>query len=283
MALSLTGLVRKLWPLALLSAAVLAQDGSWHSGVVNASVAANYAAADVVFKGFLQELTEVPQGYKAEFSVDIPIKNAKTSNVVVFSAKDDTCGHLENMKTYLVYAQKIGSQLWADLCNGTKPRSLAESDLKYIHTINAKITPECNEDRIRKLGSMAAEIVTAEVDGKPRGSFPAFWSGLVRSTEDVPYHLKTVIKGHVDQEKFVVEHIVVDNSLTADIDIPRLSPSLFQKGNYLLLFLEPGSVAPNDRIEPRSTRGVGYVSLDEDCGVLPADAEVLDIVSKGIQ
>jgi len=249
------------------------------------SVQSNYDAADAVFLGFVQGLDRVPEGLKVTFKIDTAIKGvAKQTQLVGFVEEHSQCGKLKEFGTYLVYARDLNHQVWVDLCHGTKHRSVAEGDLRYIHTINHKVDPECSGDRINKLISKATIIVEAEVIG-PREEFWSCWSGIARCTEDVAYRLKRTLKGRVNQQEFLVEHVLVHNSLSADIDVPRVSPILFRPGNLVLLFLESGTTAPDDRLEPRATRGVSYVDIDEDCGALAADADELEgtALSKGNQ
>jgi hypothetical protein len=278
----LTNVARTSAALALLFVPAFAQEDSQHTPVVvESSVGANYAAADVVFLGFLQNLVEVSLGYKAEFRVDTPIKNIKASKVVVFSARNGRCGHFEDLKAYLVYAQNIGGQLWADLCNGTKHRSLAEGDLQYIHTINPKVSPECGPARIEKLSKRSETIVVAEV-GPTENTFYSCWSGLARCVQNERYSVRQVLKGRVSEAEIVVEHVIVDNSLTADVDVPQLSLLLFHQGNEVVLFLWPSASAPYGDARQRAKDGVGFADADEDCGVLPADEGTVQLVQSTI-
>jgi hypothetical protein len=283
MSSSLTDFARTLAAVALLAVAAFAQEDSQRSpAVVESSVGANYAAADVVFLGILQNLVEVPLGYKAEFKVQTPIKNAKASNVVVFSARDGRCGHFEDLKAYLVYAQNIGGQLWADLCSGTIHRSLAEADLQYIHTLNPKVSPECGPVRIEKMSKRSETIVVAEVLGATENTFFSCWSGLARCVQNERYRVKQVLKGRVSEGEIVVEHVIVDNSLTADVDVLQLSPLLFHLGSEVVLFLGPSASAPYGDARQRANDGVGFADVDEDCGALPADAGTVQLVQSAI-
>jgi hypothetical protein len=268
--------------LVLLSATVSGQNESQHAAARDSSVAANYAAADVVFKGFLQNLVAVPEGYKAEFNVDTPVKNVKESKVVVFSAKESRCGHFEEMKAYLVYAQDIGGQLWVDLCNGTKHRSVAEPDLQYIHSINDKVSPECSRKRLERLSKRSEVIALAGVVGTAEETLFSCWSGLVRCIQDERYEVKQVLKGTVQEKNIVVEHVIVDNSLTADVHTPQLSPYLFRPGNQVVLFLWPSASSPYGDAVQRASRGAGFSDADEDCGVLPADSDTIELVNSVI-
>lgn len=257
MAISVTGVLRTTYVLALMCLAGSAQDESRTSPAGDSSVAASYAAADVVFEGFLENLTDVPQGYKAEFKVDTPIKNVKASKVFAFSAKDSRCGHLENLKSYLVYAQNVSGALWVDLCNGTKHRSLSEADLKYIHTLNPKVGPECSRTRLEKLSKRSDLVLLAEVSGTKENNFFSCWSGLARCVQDERYKVVQVFKGYVDEPEIIVEHVIVDNSLTADVDVPQFSPSLFREGNRVVLFLWHSATAPYGDARQRAADGVG--------------------------
>jgi len=262
----------------LVSLTTYAQIDAQRSLAPESSVAASYAAADVVFKGFLQNLFAVPTGLKAEFRVEVPIKNVHASKVVVLSATDGRCGRLEEMKDYVVYAQNIGGSLWVDLCNGTKHRSLAEPDLKYIHSLNPKISPECSRARVAKLSKRSEVIILAEVIGTTNDTLFSCWSGLARCVQDERYTVKRILKGHVEEQEIVVEHVIVDNSLTADVQVPQLSPSLFREGNQVVLFLWPSASVPYGDAEQRRDRNVGFADVDEDCGVLPADTNAVELV-----
>lgn len=280
----MTNVARTTAALALLSIAASAQEDSQRSlPVAESSVNANYVAADVVFLGFLQNLAEVPLGYKAEFRIDTPIKNIKASKAVVLSAKDSRCGHLENLKAYLVYAQDVSGQLWADLCSGTKHRSLAEADLRYIHTLNQKVSPECGRTKIEKLSKLSETIVLAEVLGTRETMLFSCWSGLARCVQNERYSIKQVLKGRVGEAEIVVEHVIVDNSLTADVYVPQLSPLLFRRGNQVVLFLWPNASAPYGDKQQNALDGVGFADVDEDCGVLPGDAETIELVQESIR
>jgi|SRR5271168_446993 len=270
-------------PAFLIVVALAQEDSQRRQPLADSSAAANYAAADVVFLGFLQNLVETPVGHKAEFKVDAPIKNMTTSKITVFSAKDSRCGHLEDLKAYLVYAQDVGGQLWVDFCGGTKHRSLAEGDLRYIHTLNPKVLPECGRAKIENMSKESETIVVAEVLGTTETTLFSCWSGLARCVQNERYSIRQVFKGQVSESEIIVEHVIVDNSLTADVDVPQLSPRLFRVGDQVVLFLWPNASALYGDKHQRALGGVGFVDVDEDCGVLPGDAETIQLVQESIR
>jgi hypothetical protein len=92
-----------------------------------------------------------------------------------------------------------------------------------------------------------------------------------------------VLKGRVSENEIVVEHVIVDNSLTADMDVPQLSPLLFRQGNQVVLFLWPNASAPYGDKRQRALDGVGFADIDEDCGVLPGDADTIQRVQASIR
>lgn len=96
---------------------------------------------------------------------------------------------------------------------------------------------------------------------KELGPAPSFWSGRFPTYQTVKYDVSEVIKGNAISE-ITVSHIVVSGSKTARRDEPGLSPSVFQKGNRLIV------------IAVKSDQGE-WKSLDENMGALPHSEETL--------
>jgi len=94
-----------------------------------------------------------------------------------------------------------------------------------------------DEQRIERLVRDSKVIVVAEV--VDIGEAPGFWSGYILSVQRVKYEVKEVLKGDLAQRRVCVGHYVYHNSRTADKSYPRLAPTIFAKGNRLVLLLEP--------------------------------------------
>src|SRR5437588_255231 len=129
--------------------------------------AALYAGADVVFDGRLEKIAPSPSGLTARFSVTQGIKGpAATSNgVQVQIPAESRCHALEENHRYLVYGRIIADQLWVDPCEGSKLYSQAESDLRYVHTVNPKVSEQCNHTRLKRLARTRAIVATAKIAG----------------------------------------------------------------------------------------------------------------------
>jgi hypothetical protein len=115
-------------------------------------------------------------------------------------------------------------------------------------------------------------IVVGQVEEvKPTG-LVEYWSGVALSTARVRYRAKEVLKGEAVEQTIEVTHYIVHNSLTADKERPRLSPTLFRKGNDLVLFLkvdhkkESTASASSDR---------AYISFNADCGAVLAGEDIV--------
>jgi hypothetical protein len=237
------------------------------------TIASRYDGAESVFIGFLERGVDSSDGYTATFKVLQSIKGLKKSQnmVLVKAPADSRCGKYSENSEYLIYATRVKDELWADPCNGSKHISLAQPDLQYIHTVNAKVSPQCNPKKLRDLAAHAEIITKAEVV-KIKPNISSWWSGIAKCMAYVTYDVRQVLKGEIKDKRIVVEHVLVQNSLTADVDIPRLSPSLFREGNVLLLFLESASTTRYTDGAKLNSQGVGYVNLDENCGaVIPDD------------
>ena len=59
----------------------------------------------------------------------------------------------------------VGSKLWVHPCEGSKLYSQVEPDLRYIHTMNPKISEQCNRIRLKQLAKTSAIVATANVVG----------------------------------------------------------------------------------------------------------------------
>jgi hypothetical protein len=234
--------------------------------------ASDYARAHSVFVGVLEGLDSPPDGSGAVFRVSKPIKGlAKGEHrLQVRTPVNSECGTYSEENVYLVYARRIEGELWADPCEGTKHISLAEPDLRYIHTVNAKVWPTCSPKRLRELAGRAEVIAKAEVVSIAPVIMNC-WSGIAICTARVAYDVRQVFKGRIGYKRILVEHLLLKNSLTGDIDNPRLSPTLFREGNVLLLFLGSANTSRYPNRAELVAKGVGYVNLDEDCGAVMAD------------
>jgi hypothetical protein len=236
-----------------------------------------YAGADVVFTGRLEKVWPSPGGLSARFEIMQRIKGksgAKKDFLAQLPAQS-RCHAFEENHSYLVYGRKIGNQMWVDPCEGSKLLSLAEPDLRYIHSINPEISEQCNRNRLAQLAKSSRIVATAEVVGTEDslGNSPLFrpWCGLAFTTEDAYYRVVEVLKGEVNEPRITVEHVICWDTVTVGGYSPALSPELFNEGNILLLFLKPGSHRP-DRQGPPQFPSV-YEDTDENCGAVKAGAE----------
>src|SRR5215472_12133408 len=209
--------------------------------------AALYVGADLVFDGRVEKIVPSPSGRTAQFAVTQVIKGqaATSKGVEVQIPAASRCHALEENHRYLVYGRKIDDQLWVDPCEGTKLYSQAESDLRYIHTINPKVSEQCNRVRVKQLAKSSAIVATAKVVGTEDsiGPAPLFrpWCGLAFTTEYAYYEVLDVMKGQIPDSKIAVEHVICWDTITVSGYSPSLSPELFREGNVLLLFLKRDS------------------------------------------
>jgi hypothetical protein len=166
---------------------------------VSDAPSALYAGADVVFDGRLEKIGPSPSGLKARFSVTQLIKGqaATGTGVQVQVPAHNRCHALEENHRYLVYGRKIDDQLWVDPCEGSKLYSQAESDLRYIHTINPRVSEQCNRTRLKRLAKTSPLVVTAKVVGTEdsMGSSTLFrpWCGITFTTEYAYYEILDVL------------------------------------------------------------------------------------------
>lgn len=252
-------------------------------GLAQIDSAAAYAGADVVITGRLEKIQPSPRGFAAQFLVDQVAKGklSKGQNFPVNVIAQDQCHAFEENHSYLVYARRIGDDFWIDPSAGSKLLSLAEADLRYIHSLSPKIHEQCDRNRLVALAQKSPIVVKAEVMGTEE-TMPADnsldmtlhyrpWCGLVFTTEDAYYKVVDVLKGNLPDSQIVVEHPICWDTITVEAYTPMLSPELFRIGNVLLLFLKPGSHQPQRSI-PVPFKSV-YEALNENCGAVQEDDE----------
>jgi hypothetical protein len=182
--------------------------------------------------------------------------------------------------------------LWVDPCDGSKLVSQAEADLRYIHTVNKKVSEQCNHKRLVQLASSSPIVATAEVIGTEDSFAPDVpdmsvmalfrpWCGLVSTTEDAYYIVKDFLKGEINDSKIAVEHPVCWDTITVDGYTPALSPKLFKENNVLLLFLKPGSHQEHKLLPPH----FNSVFSDEDgnCGAVLADGKAARDIAQSVR
>jgi hypothetical protein len=171
-----------------------------------------------------------------------------------------------------------------DPCEGSKLFSQAEPDLRYINTINPKISEQCNRRRLKQLARSTPIVVTAKVVGTedsmgtPATPFRP-WCGLVLTTEYAYYDVLDVLKGQIHDSKIAVEHGICWDTITVDGYSPRLSPELFREDSVLLLYLKTGSHRDDQVPVPFKS---GYEDVDENCGAVIADSDAAQSVRKNL-
>jgi len=126
-----------------------------------------YANADVVFTGRVASIEQGLGGPSVSFAIDDRIKGVsnelKTLNAGV--PTETRCHKFEENHSYLVYGRRVGDAVVADPCEGSKLISQAEKDLRYIHTVDPKVSEKCSRKNLRALARKSPVIVTAEVIG----------------------------------------------------------------------------------------------------------------------
>lgn len=253
---------------------------------VNDAPASLYAGADVIFDGRLEKIAPSPSGLTARFSITQLIKaRATTGNSVqVQIPSESRCHAFEENHRYLVYGRKIDDQLWVDPCEGSKLYSQAESDLRYIHTINPKVSEQCSDIRLRHLAKKSPIVARAKLLGTEdsMGPAPVFrpWCGLVFTNEYAYYDVLDVLKGQISDSKIAVEHVICWDTITVDGYSPRLSPELIREGNVLLLFLKEGSHRVDQVPLPFKS---GFEDVDENCGAVMADSDAAQDVAASLR
>jgi hypothetical protein len=105
---------------------------------------------------------------------------------------------------------------------------------------------------------------------------PRTWSGIVWVPQKVKYKLIKNLKGEIVEKKINVTHYVVKNTLTADKEFPQLSPSLFSKGNLIILFLSKTTENENEA-------RINYKSEDSNCGALIATESLTNLITSNFK
>src|SRR5687767_7374990 len=69
------------------------------------------------------------------------------------------------------------------------------------------------------------------------GDPPSYWSGYFPAYQTVRYKTETLVKGSVTDPQINVDHVVVQNSKTAESgDTPGLSRKMFLTGAKIIVF-----------------------------------------------
>lgn len=277
------GLMRRVY-LFVLSTLFLA---SGAFGQLSGDPASLYASADIVFTGRVEKVWPSPSGLGARFEIMNRIKGKAgiKKDLQAFFPAQSRCHAIEENHSYLIYGRKMGDHLWVDPCEGSKLLSLAEPDLRYIHSIDPKISEQCNRNRLTQLAKSSRIVATADVVGTEDsvGNSPLFrpWCGLTFTTEDVYYRVREVLKGEISAPRMTVEHPICWDTVTVGGYSHALSPELFNEGNVLLLFLKQGSHQEGRQGSP-SFLSV-YADTDENCGAVKADDEAASSVANSIR
>jgi hypothetical protein len=248
-----------------------------------------YTSADIVFTGVLDKISASPTGLTAQFRVERLIKGGLEANKILRAQlpSESRCHKFEERHSYLIYGRAIGGTVWVNPCEGSKLVSQAEDDLRYIHTINPRVSERCSRNRLSQLAARSPIIAMAEVigteDSMGTNATLLFrpWCGLVLSTEDAYYSIREVLKGQIPDSKVVVEHAICWDTVTVDGYYPNLSPELFREGNVLLLFLKAGSHQSDRHLNPPFSSI--YEDLDENCGAVMADGEAAQRVIENVR
>lgn len=250
--------------------------------------AALYLGADYVFTGRLLKLNTTPAGIIGYFEPSKIIKGDLSTNrklrAEIIPARG--CHALVKDHSYLIYGHGVDRELVVDPCSGSKLVSEAERDLRYLHTVNSKISERCSRARLAELARQSPIVITAEVLGTEDStgkseSFFRPWCGLTFTTEDAYYHAMERIKGEMLDEQILVEHPICWDTVTIAGYSPTLSPDLFKEGNILLLFLKPGS--SQEGRQPPSPYESVYEAVDENCGAVLADDDAARITIQAIR
>jgi hypothetical protein len=132
----------------------------------------------------------------------------------------------------------------------------------------------------------AKVIVAAEVIDI--GEAPGVWSGYFLSVQRVKYEVKEVLKGDLAQRRICVGHYVVHNNLTADKTYPRLSSTIFVKGNKLVLFLAPdphpgkGYIEKPSRTPMCGATETSFLVPEVNYSAMPAEEKILESIRQTI-
>ena len=143
-----------------------------------------------------------------------------------------------------------------------------------------------DEQRIERLVRDAKVIVVAEaVD---IGEAPGVWAGVFLFAQRVKYEVKEVLKGDLAQGRICVCHYIVHYSVTADKTYPRLSSTIFAKGNRLVLFLAPDPHPEKGYIEMPGRKPMcgadepSFVVPEVNYGAMLAEENILKSIRQAI-
>ncbi len=135
-----------------------------------------------------------------------------------------------------------------------------------------------------KKAKLAPIVVVAEVTENKRET--AFWSGLFAVTLPIRYEVKEILKGKIEKGSICATHYIVANSRIADANEPRISATLFNEGNKLILLLD----IPDSQIESNcesllssSCNVPVFVSPDENYGAVLAETKLLELTRKTLE
>jgi hypothetical protein len=132
--------------------------------------------------------------------------------------------------------------------------------LLLLNAMTQPSIPCCSNKQLELTAHNAEFVVIAKVvEVTPP---PGFWSGQFAAIQIVRYEIKKSLKGTLKSGVISVGHYVVHNSCTAARSKPQLSPELFEKGNWLILFLS-------------YKQKEGYLVRDENCGAVAYSTETV--------
>ena len=136
--------------------------------------------------------------------------------------------------------------------------------------------PSCSDEAIRRVELSSDLVVQARV--VEVGPSLGLWSGGYVVAQRVDYEIEGILKGQLQDKRIRVAHYVIGGSLSADQKVARLSPSLFAKGNILVLFLvrdmNSNYISPPESIDDNGIRK--FLIRDPNCGALPANGKRFD-------
>jgi hypothetical protein len=134
-----------------------------------------------------------------------------------------------------------------------------------------------DDKEIGRLTDNSEVVVVAEVAELEPADAQQPWSGLISSKQFVQYDVREVLKGEVSDAKIRVGFMLLQNSLTADENQPRLSPELFRKGNVHVLFLKRDlrSRAADKQRTPW-LKWLAYDSIDSDYGAVTSTPGLIE-------
>ena len=98
------------------------------------------------------------------------------------------------------------------------------------------------------------------------GEPPSYWSGYFPAYQSVRYEVEQVLKGHWTEKQITADHVVVQNSKTAEPGSdPRLSSKFFSVGTRIIVFA-------------MKAKDGSWKNLHQQWGVHPASNKVLDLI-----